>query len=309
MEAESEPWRGERRRLNIHLLKLQMVELLEKHHKITAVADQLGLKQPTVTFHMKSLEQELGVRLFESRAGKTVLTEAGKALYHYAVKINALSQEAERVVKEFDGLGRGTLKIGASYVPATYMLPPILSRFSAAFPRISLSLAVKTAPVIQDMLLNHEIDLGIMSAEPFDMAPLIRETLCEDELVVIFAPRHRLAECEQLSPEQLGEVPFIFHGQESSTRRLTDRWALNNGIDLKATMELDSLEAIKQVAMLGESVSFLSRQAVRVEVERGELDWRPIPRNPYKRYVYCAYNADRHRSALIDQFIDELKKG
>lgn len=53
--------------MNINLLRLQIVELLDKHRKITAVADLLGLKQPTVSYHMKMLEQELGVRLFESR--------------------------------------------------------------------------------------------------------------------------------------------------------------------------------------------------------------------------------------------------
>lgn len=294
--------------LNFSLLKLEIVELLEKHKKITAVAEQLGLKQPTVTFHMKSMEQELGVQLFETRSGKTMLTEAGRSLYHYAVKINALAQEAGRVVKEFDELGRGTLKIGASYVPGTYLLPKVLSGFAKAYPRITLSLQVKTAPVIRELLRNHEIDLGILSTEPFQSAPLIAETVCEDELVVVFAPRHRLAAYPQLYPDQLSEAPFLLHGPESSTRQMTDRWVQSNRVQLKAHMELDSLEAIKQVVMQGESVSFVSRQAVQREVERGELEFRPIPQNPFKRYVYCAYNADRRQSAVMERFIDFLRQ-
>ncbi|MBE1444098.1 LysR family transcriptional regulator [Paenibacillus sp. OAS669] len=290
----------------MNLLKLQIVELLEKHKKITPVADALGLKQPTVTFHMKSLEQELGVQLFEARSGKILLTEAGQSLCHYSAKINSLAQEAERVVKEYDQLGRGSLRIGASYVPGTYMLPRILSGFAKAYPRISLTLMVKTAPAIKEMLLNHEIDLGILSCEPFQAPYLAAQTLCEDELVLIASPQHPLAENMELDAEQLGKVPFLLHSPESSTRQLTVKWAEHNGIELNAHMELDSLEAIKQTVMLGESVSFVSRLAIRKEVERGELISRPIPQNDYKRYIYYAYNVDRRQSAVLDQFKEHL---
>ncbi|MEK8129170.1 LysR family transcriptional regulator [Paenibacillus filicis] len=294
--------------MNLNLLKLQMIELLEKHQKITAVADELGLKQPTITFHMKNLEQELGVQLFESRSGKTLLTDAGRSLHHYAVKINALALEAERVVREFDELGRGVLRVGASYVPGTYMLPRVMTEFSRVYPRISLQLEVKTAPVIKQLLLDHEIDIGVLSTEPFQLASLVSEALCEDELVVIFSPQHRFASLPELEPSHLAETPFLLHGLASSTRQMTDRWAQSHGVHLYAQMELDSLEAIKQVVMLGDCVSFVSRQAVRKEAERGELQYRPIPANTFRRDICCAFNADRKHSAVLDQFIVHLRK-
>ncbi|MCZ8511922.1 LysR substrate-binding domain-containing protein [Paenibacillus filicis] len=294
--------------MNVHLQKLEIIELLDQHKKITAVAETLGLKQPTVTFHMKSLEQELGVQLFETRSGKTMLTDAGQAFKHYAVKINALAREAERVVREFQELGQGTLRIGASYVPGTYILPNLISRFAKSYPRITLSLSVKTAPVIQEKLLNHEIDLGLFSTEPFQLPPLSAHALCEDELVVIFAPTHKLNEQPQLCTEMLAGEPFLMHSPESSTRGMTEKWARTNGVRLNAVMEMDSLEAIKQVAMKGEAISFLSRLAVQREVERGELVYRPIPQNDYKRYIYYAYNLNRHSSSLLDAFIDRLSE-
>jgi DNA-binding transcriptional LysR family regulator len=294
--------------LNIHLQKLEIIELLDRHKKITAVAEALGLTQPTVTFHMKGLEQELGVRLFETRSGKTVLTDTGQALRHYAVKINALAREAERVVKELHELGQGILRIGASYVPGTYILPQLLSRFSQEHPRISVSLSVKTAPVIQEKLLKHEIDVGFLSTEPFQLPPLSAHTLCEDEMVVIFAPGHRLSSRPPLTADGLAGEPFLMHSPESSTRAMTEKWARTNGIQLNAVMELDSLEAIKQVAMRGEAVSILSRLAVTKEVERGELAYCPIPQNEYKRYIYYAYNLDRHYSSLLKSFIESIDK-
>ncbi|MNW32298.1 HTH-type transcriptional activator CmpR [compost metagenome] len=287
--------------MHLNLLKLHIVELLDKHQKITAVADLLGLKQPTVTFHMKNLEKDMGVKLFDARMGRILLTDAGRALLHYSVKINALATEAERVVREFDTLQRGHISIGASYVPATYILPPILHRFSKEYPGIQISLSVKTAPVIQEMLNRHEFDLGIISTEPFRMSSLIAEQIGEDELVLICAPTHPLAKVQELTPDILATASFILHGKDSSTRRLTDKWLANAGGTLLSSLELDSLEAIKQTVMLGDHVSFVSRVAVQSEAERGLLVVHPIPGNRYERYVYLVSNTDRHRSALINQ--------
>ncbi|MEI7027747.1 LysR substrate-binding domain-containing protein [Paenibacillus sp. y28] len=294
--------------MNVNLLKLEIVELLEKHKKITAVAELLELKQPTISFHMKSLEQELGVQLFEFRAGKTQLTEAGMAFHHYAVKINALSREAERVVKEFQGPGKGALLIGASYVPGTYILPDVISGFAKAFPKLSITVSVKPAPVIKEQLLNHDIDIGIFSSEPFQLEPLCVEPLGADELVVIFSPGHRFAGLPELTAGHLAEEPFIVHRPESNTRALTVNWAEANGVVLNALMELDSIEAIKQIVMAGSGVSFVSRLSVEREARRGELLYRPIPRDQMARSVFYAYNRDRRQSAVLKAFVQVLNK-
>jgi DNA-binding transcriptional LysR family regulator len=292
----------------MNLLKFHILELLEKHKKITAVAEELGLTQPTVSFHLKNLEKEFGVQLFEALSGRILLTEAGQSLLHYAVKINSLAREAGRAVKEFDTLGRGILIIGASYVPGTYILPGILSGFSNIYPQVSISLTIRTMPVIQEMLLNHQIDIGIVSTEAMRLSTLKSEKLCEDELVVIFSLSHPFAGYSQLKPEQLGEMPFILHGQDSSTRRMTIKWAEDNQIKLNGHMECDSLEAMKRMVMSGSWIGFISRLAVKEEVERGQLRYHTIPHNSFKRNVYYCYNPERRQSALLNRFSATLTK-
>ncbi|MDO3412225.1 LysR family transcriptional regulator [Saccharibacillus sp. CPCC 101409] len=291
---------------NMNLTKLRIVELLETHRKITTVAEILNLKQPTVTFHMKNMEKEFGVKLFEARMGKIILTDAGYALHHYAVKIGALAEEAQRAVLEFDTLRRGELKIGASYVPATYILPGMLHRFSGKYPGVHLSLAVKTAPVIRGMLERREIDLGIISTDSFQSPELHTEPICEDDLVLIFSPKHPLAKVEAPTAGQIAASYFVMHGTESSTRRLTERWLERSGRRLPSWLELDSLEAIKQTVMLGEHVSFVSRMAVQSEVERGLLNVYPVPEGSFKRHIYMAAHKQRYPSALLARFTEEL---
>ncbi|OOC59497.1 LysR family transcriptional regulator [Paenibacillus ihbetae] len=289
-------------------MKLQIVELIARHHHMTTVAEVLGIKQPTVTFHMKSLEEEMQVKLFESRNGKTFLTEAGEALLHYAVKMNALAKESRRVVKEYDSMYRGTLHIGASYVPATYLLPTILSTFSREFPGIRISLSVKPSPVIRDMLTRHQIDLGIISSEPFSGQSLLSETLCSDDLVLVCAAEHPLTRSDTPDPEQIARTPFALHGTESSTRQLTDQWVNRHGLRLRSTVEMDSLEAIKQLVLLGDHISFMSRMAVWREQEQGWLQILPIPGHQAFRHMYSVHNADRLPSIQISRFQEVLRE-
>ena len=177
----------------MNLLKLEIVVLIKKYKKLTIVAEKLGVKQPTITFHIKSLEEELGVSLFELRSGRYFLTEAGEALHHYACKIDALMKEARRVTQEFKDFNKGAITIGASYVPATYLLPEVVHQFQCKFPNIKITLLVKTAPEIRTMLQNHEIDLGVISAAPFD-EPLLKQTkIIPDTLVLAFSKEHHFS--------------------------------------------------------------------------------------------------------------------
>lgn len=294
--------------MNINLIKFQILEELYKYKKITAVAEALNLKQPTVTFHLKAMEKDFGVKLFETRCGKIILTEAGEAIYHYASKINALALEAARVAKEYDS-GKGTIKIGASYVPATYLLPNILSDYTNKNPMVSISLNVKTSPTVLEMLQKHEIDIGIISSESFELPNIMSQALIEDEMVVFFSKRHPLAAHTFLNPELLAKSSLILHGEQSSTRDITLKWLKNSGIIINTKMELNSLEAIKRIILQGNYISVISKLAIEQELTEGSLTYRKLPWAETlltKRSIYYAINMDRQKSSALTNFINYL---
>lgn len=290
----------------MNLSKLTIIVLIAKYKKVTDVAKAMGIKQPTVTFHMKSLEEEFGVQLFEMRTGKVLLTDAGTALLHYASKIQALSQETYRVLGEYRNMGKGSLKIGASYVPGTYILPELISQFSEDYPGIKFQLLIKPAPAIRSMLLDHSIDVGFISSQPFDDIELYQQHICDDELVVVLAPSHPLASHAALDPDMIARESFIFHGTDSTTRQMTEQWAAKYNIELQVSMELDSLEAIKRAVMLGKGISFISRIAVEDDVSRGSLTILPLPDSRNNRSIYVCYHRERWLSAQMRTFLDML---
>lgn len=292
--------------MEMNLSKLQIVVLIAKYKKVTDVAKAMGIKQPTVSFHMKSLEEEFGVQLFEMRTGKVLLTDAGNALLHYAAKIQDLTQETYRVLREYHNVGKGSLKIGASYVPGTYMLPELMSQFSEEYPGIKFQLLIKPAPAIRKMLLEHQIDIGFISSQPFDEAELHQQHLCDDELVIVLAPSHPLASYTTVDPQMIAHESFIYHGTESTTRQMTEQWTTEHGIELSIKMELDSLEAIKRAVMLGKGISFISRMAVEDDVSRGDLVMLPLPGSPGRRSIYVCYHRERWLSAQMRAFLKIL---
>ena len=291
----------------MNLVKLEVIVLIAKYKKVTAVADAMGVSQPTVTFHMKSLEKEFGVQLFEMRTGKVLLTDAGTALLHYASKIQALTQEAHRVVEEYRTMRKGTLTIGASYVPGTYILPDLMNRFSETYPGITFRMFIKPAPAIRSMLLDHSIDIGFISSQPFEDPMLHQIAVCDDELGIALPANHPLAGQPAIDPQAIASERFIYHGTESTTRQMTEQWAANYGLRLRIAMELDSLEAIKRAVMLGEGISFISRMSVADEVKRGLLALLPLPGSFPRRSVYACYHRDRWLSSQMKAFLDTLQ--
>ena len=366
----------------MNFIKLDILVLLDRHKKITAVAGALGVKQPTVTFHMKSLEEQYGVSLFEMHGGKYELTRAGKALLHYARQIRSLGLEAGRVMAEQRSPEHGTFHIGASYVAGTYLLPPWIHHFHETYPQVEVRLTIRTAPVIRQLLAERRIDLGFIAAQQAEADELHCEPLCEDRMVVAFAAGHPLAgrtavgavagakgdstvkalagasanraaaagkavgaqksELERaaaenrqgeavgqaaplpgalvlnneegsgglrnLTPQDIAAYPFLLHGQQSTTREMTDRWAAAHAVELKLGMELDSLETIKRTLVLGKSVTFISQMAIREEIEAGRLAYAPLPGEQAPRQIFACYHPERWMSPQMRAFLDAVRQ-
>ncbi|MEN8643840.1 LysR family transcriptional regulator [Bacillus toyonensis] len=290
----------------MNLLKLEIVVLIKKYKKLTIVAEKLGVKQPTITFHIKSLEEELGVSLFELRSGRYFLTEAGEAFHHYACKIDALMKEARRVTQEFKDFHKGAITIGASYVPATYLLPEVVHQFQCEFPNIKITLMVKPAPEIRILLQNHEIDLGVISAAPFD-EPLLKQTnVMPDTLVLAFSKEHHFAKKTNVSLQDIEKERILLHRNPSTTRDLLTQWTLAHNITFKSEIELDSLETMKQILKYGNGVAFISKLAIEQEIQRNELCYIPIPRFEFQRNIYTIHHEDRWNSKIISFLLHSI---
>lgn len=202
----------------MNLVKLQILVLIEKYKKVTDVAAEMGLKQPTVSFHMKSLESELGASLFQYRSGRVLLTDAGRALHQYAVRMVSLAAEAERAVKQFTSLASGNLELAASSIPGNYLVPKLLSRFMQQHEGINVYLSVLPDETIRERLRSREIQLAVLHSAEGQDDSFQTQVISADEMVLAFTPDHPFAGMEQLTVEAVAREPWVQHEAASFLR-------------------------------------------------------------------------------------------
>lgn len=286
--------------MNVQQLKV-FLEVCDSKTLLDASV-KLGLKQPTVSFHLRSLEEALGVELFRRVARNLRRTEAADYLLPYARRIVALTDEAaERMAEWREGRG-GRLKLGASYTPATYLMPPYLSEFQGQHPEIGLQLSVKKAAAILDMLRRHEIDVAIVSLPDAAESGIRITRLIEDELKLLFSPRHPLASLPSIGVEDLRNRTFLLHESGSTSRRLTDEWADRVGLRFESSMELGAIETIKEALKCNMGVGVLPRRSVVRETNAGELVQRELPGYRNRRFICLACRDEEPLSPPLELF-------
>lgn len=296
----------------MNLLKLSILVLIDKYNKVTEVANKLNMKQPTITFHMKSLEEEMGVELFKSRSGRVVLTDAGKALHSYAVKMTQLAEDARRTMQEFSSHSKGTLTVGADQLAGSSLLPDILSSFSKLYPGINIQVVIQPTVQIKQRLVEQQVDIAFY--HEYHAAPSMtgydQIVLQQDHMLMAFSPVHPYA---KQSAADLSEVlipsSLIQHGKDSFVYDYSKKWMQQRSLNLWEFIQVDSEAVVKQMLFTGEHCALFPDTAIREELEAGTLQAIPAgSRDPDELSFQIISSCPAEpASALTKEFIHYVK--
>ncbi|MCE7792400.1 LysR family transcriptional regulator [Salipaludibacillus sp. CUR1] len=291
----------------MNLQQLDIFHRFSKSRSVTRVAKELGLKQPTITFHLKKLESDLGVKLYERVRDSIQLTAAGVTLNNYAGEIISLFNETERVMRDYQSSARGELFLGASHIPANYLLPPVFSVFTNEKPNIQLNVQVASTPTIIDLIKEKQLDIGIVSEQMLEDQALEIRRLVADDLALVIPFSHPLGKKDEIGLDDLVSEPFILH-RSGSTREVINRWLKEKDLQLSIKMELTNIEAIRRMVMLNSGLSILSKRAVEEEATAGRVKTAEVPELEKNRYITLIYRKDRPITPVLQRFITELYK-
>jgi len=248
------------------LQQLQIVLAVAKHGSFTKAAQQLHISQPALSLHVRELEEEVGQPLFDRIGKGATLTESGRLVEQYALKIFAEFKELKEGLDELKGVQRGGLVVGASTTPGNYLLPRIIGNFRRRYPRVTVHLEVANTREMEFKILRNELDLALVGGRLVEESHLIVEPYVVDELVLVVAPTHPWARRRRIPPEDLGKEPLILREAGSATRWVMEETFRQQGIQYQVGMELGQTEAIKGAVAAGIGVAVLSRFAVAHEV-------------------------------------------
>jgi DNA-binding transcriptional LysR family regulator len=261
----------------MNLQYLRVFLAVAEHEHITRASEELIISQPAVTKTIQNLEYEIGLELIERHGRRIVLTHAGHVLHTYARRIFALEREMEEGISALRDVEAGEVTLAANTTMGVYLLPPIVARFRARYPQVTLNIAILNSSEIVEEIVNWKLDFGIVESDPAHLPEELKvEIFAHDELVLVVGARHRWRGVRSLSPEALGASELVVREEGSGIREVIEQALLQHGVRVTPLLTLPDNEAIKQMVMSGVGVSIVSALAVQRELASGDLVRVPI---------------------------------
>lgn len=255
-------------KLDIH--SLIVFYYVASEESITAAAEKLCLTQPTITYHIRTLEKNVGVKLLDIKRQKVFLTHAGRGLLRYVSEIYQQMTGAERFLK---GLKEASLRVGIS---TTFSSTVALAAaaFEERYSHVSLVVRSASSFEIAEDVINSQVDLGIVVGVDYGNSKLRHVELSpREKLVLVASPSSAISQKERIRLSDLCGYPMVLGPETSATRRIIlDRLRVG-GCHMPAPIivEVNSQEWGMNMVVNGKGMSLYHLRDVEKEIAEGRL--------------------------------------
>ena len=297
----------------MNLKQLEAFVQVAEGGSFSKAAKELFLTQPTISSHISSLERELNARLFVRNTKEVSLSEDGIKLYKYAKQMLDLQREIE-VTFGMDEEGEShAVTIAASTIPAQYLLPEVLTRFSERYPQEQIRIQETDSSKVVMQIVDHRVDIGftgtVLEKKHCKYIPFYK-----DELVIITPNTPKYQELAQGNKEDISWIKkehVIMREEATGTRKEAELQLKGAGVKfagLDIIASIENQETIKKSVRQGMGISVLSKLATADEVANGEILAFPIPNSDEGRDINLVYNKNYQMTRSAERFIKVVKE-
>lgn len=242
---------------------------VSRQRSFSKAGKKLQLTQPSISAQIRALESFLGHRLLNRGGGKVTLTAAGRVFQPFAEQSLAQLRHIQLTLADSERMPRGTLTVSANDSTALYVLPLLISRFKKQYPRVSLSIVRAERSKTLELVLEREVDFGIVSL-PVKDPRLDVEVIHQDKLILVVPSGHPLTEFKKVTLPELARYGFLLPNK-GRRREALDALFEQHRVPVRIVMELDSSELLKRLILAGLGIGFLPRSNVMAELQQGTL--------------------------------------
>lgn len=295
---------------SINMLQLEALVYLVEERSFSRAAKKMYLSQPSLTKHIRNLEDSLGAKVVNRASRAFTLTPEGRVVYDYARRILKLREEAMDRVMRVRETEEGDVRIAASTIPATYILPFALGEFRTKFPGIRAAVRAADSSEVIDTVLENGAEIGFIGKKPAS-AKLAAEPLWRDRMVLAVPAEHPWAKRRTVRIREIEKEPFVIREKGSGTREAFERCLAEVGrTDLSrfcVAAEMGSSEAVKEAIIAGVGLSVISVFAIRREIASGVLAALSIEGCPVERHFHVIHR--RHFDLMTHHriFLDFIR--
>ena len=281
------------------------VKLIE-NLSVSEATEELNISQPTVSLHIKQLEEELDTPLFIRSTRELKITEEGTMLYREA---KDLLQQRSALIDRFINPNQKVLRLGASTIPTGYILPFILSRFRKDHPNILVQVEEQNSYETIKRISARKVDAGIVGMKSDDENCEFKP-IYQDEFVFITPniPYYRALQQTKPDLKRLAQEPLIVRESGSAVKQNMELILASAHIpaeSLHIITTINNIEVIKRLVAQGAGTSFISKIAVDDMIKRGELLAFSLENVPHRyRDLYLVWNKKITPPSYLREFLD-----
>lgn len=270
----------------------------------TRAAEKLSLTQPAVSKHIRQLERELGVSIFDRTGPKLRLTPEGKLIVRYAERVIALSDGLRRALADRNR-AVDRLRVGVTHTSESSIVAEVLARYTEENVNTRITLRTDALASLYEMLKSYQIDIAIVEGDVSD--PAIRTIrLDTDDLAVAVSNEHPLASRPSVTIDELRRERLILRLPSSGTRTLFDANLESRGLspdDFNVILEVDNIATIKDLVRRNYGVSVLARSACMDELRKGKIRMLPIEDLTMVRQINLLYHHTFEHAEVLQDIV------
>jgi len=273
-----------------------------RHASFSRAAEKRFRTQPAISAQIRSLEEEVGTRLFDRSGGKVSLTAAGKEFQKYVEETLEARKRMITHLAEMEHVPRGEIVVGANEGTCLYVLPEVFAEFKKQYGGVAVSINRSESTKILESIIDNSVDFGVVSL-PVKDNRLTVVPIHRDELVVITAPHHPLAQMKSVPIAEAAKYPLLLP-KSGRTRDSLEDLFFERRLKPAISMEVDSSELLKRFAAADVGIGFIARSNVVDDVRAGLLAALPLADITVKRDLGLVFRKDKALSRAALAFIE-----
>jgi len=273
-----------------------------RHASFSRAAEKRFRTQPAISSQIRSLEDEVGAKLFDRSGGKVSLTAAGKAFQEYVERTLDSRKAMLVTIAEMEHIPRGEIVVGANEGTCLHILPLVFADFKKQYPDVSVNIKRSDYARILESVIDNTVDFGVVSLPVTDNR-LTVVLIHRDELIIIAPLRHPLSKAKSATITEVAKFPLVVP-KLGHTRDAIEDLFHERRLKPNYTMELDSSELLKRFVAAGVGVGFIARSNVAEDVLAKALAAIPIADAQVRRDLALVFRRDKTLSRAAQAFID-----
>ncbi|MGE7878204.1 LysR family transcriptional regulator [Peribacillus muralis] len=274
----------------------------------TKTAEILLMSQPSVSLHVKKLEEEFQTKLFLRSPKFLKVTLTGEILYDRAKQMIAIYEQTIQDIQEHDRSIKGELKIGASFTIGEYILPSLLIDLQQDYPELELQVVIGNTEEIVKAVRLYNVDIGLIEGQTNEKELSVHPFM-QDELFIVSSNDHELACQDEVAIAGLHDQAWVTREVGSGTREYLNHVIRSNGLKIKSILTISSNQGIKETLIKhGSGLALLSRSVIERDVQNKILSIIPLKNESFNRMLSYVYSPIMEDKKNVKTFIRELNK-